>query len=193
MRTQLWIAAALGLVVLLIIYFTKSVAGGYGENYSRKEQKIASSPPVRQSALPSKGAQSAPFMDDEIIQTPSHPSAIAFGSDATQAADEARQLYDLFNFYRESFGSFPSGEGNAQFMNALRGENPDRLPIFPGNHSRLNSEGALLDFWNTEFFFHQIAADRIEIRSAGPDSEFYTVDDIVAPMRQTYPQKDRKE
>ncbi len=86
------------------------------------------------------------------------------------AEEEPRQLLVLFDFYRETFGSFPSGEDNAQFMNALRGANPDRLSIFPQTHPRLNRDGELLDHWGSPFFFHQISADHIEITSPGPGS-----------------------
>lgn len=119
---------------------------------------------------------------DHLAQIPPHPDAASFGSDPTNAANEAQQLFRLFDFYRESFGSFPSGEGNAQFMHALQGANPSQLPIFPQNHPRLNSAGEILDFWGNPFFFHQISSDHIEIRSSGPDGEIFTADDLIAPV-----------
>lgn len=169
-------------MVALLLYLSREhEEENFAENSPENRVETSSPVPPSSAVIPSRIAQSAPVMDQELEKIPSHPLAVSFGSDREKATDEADQVYQLFNFYRESFGSFPSGEGNAQFMNALRGANPERLPIFPAEHPRLNSDGELLDAWNTAFFFHQIAADQIEIRSAGPDKEFYTVDDITAP------------
>ena len=90
-------------------------------------------------------------------------------------------LHGFFQLYRERFGSMPSGEDNAQFLNALRGRNPAALGIFPLAHPRLDSTGQLLDRWGTPYFFHALSRDHIQIRSAGPDRSFYTEDDVVYP------------
>ncbi len=127
----------------------------------------------------------------DIAAVRPHPNAVSFGSDPSAAQREPQQLLRLFEFYRESFGSFPSGEGNAQFMNALRGANPERLPIFPEKHPRLNPDGELLDFWGSPFFFHQISSDHIEIRSYGPDREIFTGDDIIAPDKRPLMEKEK--
>ena len=40
------------------------------------------------------------------------------------------------------------------------------------------SEGRLLDRWGTPWFFHPLSAEQIEVRSAGPDRELFTADDL---------------
>jgi len=37
----------------------------------------------------------------------------------------------------------------------------------------------LVDAWGTPYFFHQLAAMEMEIRSAGPDKVMWTADDLV--------------
>ena len=125
----------------------------------------------------------APPDPKNLAAIPYHPEAVSFGNDPAMAEREPAQLLALFDHYRETFGSFPSAEGNAQFMNALRGANPKKHSIFPSDNPRLNPDGEILDFWGSPFFFHQISANHIEIRSPGPDREIYTEDDITAPDR----------
>jgi hypothetical protein len=181
MKKRALLISVICLTIAAIAYFSRQFTETPPQkNLSKAQQK--SPPPAQVSrAAPGKIAFSAPSLL-QTGDTSSHPSAISFGSDPSKASDEAAQLFRLFDFYRESFGSFPSGEGNAQFMNALRGNNPDSLPIFPNKHPRLSSDGEILDFWGKAFFFHQISANQIEIRSSGPDRELYTPDDIVAPQ-----------
>ena len=42
-------------------------------------------------------------------------------------------------------------------------------------------DGKLIDRWGTPWQVHPLAADKIELRSAGPDRRLYTADDLVAP------------
>ena len=95
-------------------------------------------------------------------------------------APEPRIVLDVLNAYRRAFGVYPAGEDNRQVMNALLGANAQKLPFIPADHPRLNENGELVDSWATPFFFHLLARDSIEVRSAGPDRAMYTADDIVA-------------
>lgn len=124
-----------------------------------------------------------PPLQADLPSDSSHPNAVAFGSAALSPAQEPQLLLNFLEFYRERFGQFPAGEDNAQFMNALRGLNPEGLAIFPFAHPRLDARGALLDAWGKPFLFHQLSRDHLEIRSAGPDGEWYTPDDLLAPRR----------
>jgi hypothetical protein len=110
-----------------------------------------------------------------------HPDAVSFGSAVFPPEREPEILLGFFRIYRERFGQFPAGEDNAEMMNALRGSNPGRLGIFTSNHPRLDADGALLDAWGTPFFFHHVSREWLEVRSAGPDREWYTADDLVTP------------
>ncbi len=111
---------------------------------------------------------------------PPHPDAEALGDSTLPEGDEPKVVLAIFQAYREAFGSYPTGEDNAQFMIALRGGNPGKREIFPRENPRLNGEGELLDGYGTPYFFHQISSQEIQVRSAGEDREFYTPDDVVA-------------
>lgn len=95
------------------------------------------------------------------------------------ASEDLRIVRGLLEFYRSSFGSFPAGEENAHFVRALAGANPRRLVLIAPDHPAIDGEGRLVDRWGTPLFFHMISREWIEVRSAGEDREFYTVDDLL--------------
>jgi len=37
----------------------------------------------------------------------------------------------------------------------------------------------VMDRWNTPYWFHANAATQVEIRSAGPDRNLFTADDLI--------------
>ena len=136
---------------------------------------------------PETSATDAPTMPPtsqppRVIPSPHspHPLAFAFGSDATPPAREPAVLLELFQAYRRASGTFPTAEDNPALMHQLTRPDPRGHQLFPATHPRLNPEGALVDAWGTPFFFHHLSSMDLEIRSAGPDREFYTEDDLVA-------------
>ena len=88
-------------------------------------------------------------------------------------------MLDLLAHFRERFGGVPAGEDNAAVVNALTGNNPARLAFLPPDDPAINARGELTDRWGTPFFFHLLSREAVEIRSAGPDGEMYTGDDLV--------------
>jgi hypothetical protein len=45
-------------------------------------------------------------------------------------------------------------------------------------HVCLNARGQLVDRWGSPLFFHVRDVSRIDLRSAGPDREMWTADDL---------------
>jgi hypothetical protein len=81
--------------------------------------------------------------------------------------------------YGSTFSGNPVGT-NPEIAAALNGENPKQIKfIDPENGLRINGKGELVDSWGTPFFFHQLSATDMEIRSAGPDKIMWTGDDLV--------------
>jgi hypothetical protein len=84
----------------------------------------------------------------------------------------------------ESFALLVKGDNplplgaNEEIARALRGRNRATLRVLPDQHSALNAQGQLIDRWGTPLFFHARSRDRIDIRSAGPDREMWTADDL---------------
>jgi len=84
----------------------------------------------------------------------------------------------LCDQFLEKCGGMPVGT-NREIVNALTGNNPARLAFIPRDHPAINGAGEIVDRWGTPFFFHNVARDLIGIRSAGPDLEMFTSDDLL--------------
>lgn len=67
---------------------------------------------------------------------------------------------------------------NEEFAAALRGKNRTQLRFLSDTHRAFNAQGQLIDRWDTPLYFHAIARDRVDIRSAGPDRQMWTADDL---------------
>ncbi|MDZ4403160.1 MAG: hypothetical protein U1A53_10860 [Prosthecobacter sp.] len=67
---------------------------------------------------------------------------------------------------------------NEEFAAALMGKNATKTVFLAPPHACLNEQGQLIDRWDTPLFFHVSDATRIDIRSAGPDREMWTEDDL---------------
>jgi len=67
---------------------------------------------------------------------------------------------------------------NEDWAEFLKGQNGAHERFLPDNHAALNSKGQLVDRWSTPLFFHALGSGQFEIRSAGPDKNMWTADDI---------------
>ena len=72
----------------------------------------------------------------------------------------------------------PSGN-NREITAFLTGSNPQHLALLPPAHPRLSPAGELLDRYGSPYFFHNLSAEWIEIRSAGPDGKLHSADDVT--------------
>lgn len=50
--------------------------------------------------------------------------------------------------------------------------------VFPRQHNAIRG-GQLVDRWGSPFWFHANGPGRLEIRSAGPDRQLFTLDDVI--------------
>lgn len=80
--------------------------------------------------------------------------------------------------FRTVMGENPVGS-NAEIMKAVMGGNPKQARLGPPEGQTLNGNGELVDRWGTPYFFHQMSATDMEIRSAGSDRKLFTSDDVV--------------
>ncbi|WP_265595235.1 hypothetical protein [Verrucomicrobium sp. BvORR106] len=78
--------------------------------------------------------------------------------------------------YRQGFGGNPSGQ-NEDIVAAILGENEKRTALLPKDCPAIQG-GKLVDEWGTPYWFHSITAKVMEIRSAGPDRDLFTNDDV---------------
>jgi hypothetical protein len=144
------------------------------------EARTNAATPVRTPQNNPPGAVATRPADPQDLQkVSSHPLALTFGKNPEHAANEAATLLEILRFYRMEFGTFPAGQENHDIMNALTGNNPGKLPVFPREHPRIDAAGNLLDAWGNPFIFHPVSSQHLEVRSKGPDREIFTEDDIV--------------
>ena len=79
---------------------------------------------------------------------------------------------------RKASGGNPIGL-NEDITDVLTGGgDPQRPRVFPTNHPAIRG-GQLVDRWGTPFWFHPNTGLQMEIRSAGPDRQLFTPDDVV--------------
>ena len=72
---------------------------------------------------------------------------------------------------------------NAAITAFLQGKNPHRVAWIRPGHPSVSTEGELLDRWGSPLFFHRESARTTTYRSAGPDRELWTEDDVEWPQR----------
>ncbi len=107
-------------------------------------------------------------------------SAEAFGQPGNTARENMEYLTSLISEYDSIVKeeSIPTGV-NEDFVDALTGRNSERIEVLPRDHPRIDKEGRLLDNWASPYFFHSDSETAFQIRSAGPDKEMFTEDDIL--------------
>lgn len=121
----------------------------------------------------------------KAVTTPSaaaehSPLAAALNSPRSDIRADLRVVSEIIDTFRSNFPRNGNPVGNnADITAALTGKNKLRLALIPPDHSAINRDGELCDRWGTPFFFHAESANRMEIRSAGPDKKMWTDDDVT--------------
>ncbi|MDB4669560.1 hypothetical protein OAF33_00805 [bacterium] len=70
---------------------------------------------------------------------------------------------------------------NSDFTAVLTGENSAGVRWLDRQHPAINEEGEIVDQWGTAIQFHRESWSQTTLRSAGPDLDFYSEDDLVIP------------
>lgn len=126
--------------------------------------------------------------------TPSQPIPVApdkptagerllagYGDPATPPIEDLRKIHRVttgyFSVVKDPVKN-PIG-GNADLAAALRGENPNKEIFVRAGNPVFGADGQLLDRWGTPLVVHPQAWKQLELRSAGPDKQPYTADDLV--------------
>lgn len=103
-----------------------------------------------------------------------------YAANSSRPQDDLNAMAHVFsNLALLVKGSSPFRMGaNEEFAAALLGKNAAKEVFLRAPHGCLNEKGQLVDRWGTPLFFHVRDASRIDIRSAGPDREMWTADDL---------------
>jgi hypothetical protein len=126
--------------------------------------------------VPQAGSTSPPTagMPPDSIRPP-----VSTPDELDGARNEAESVALNIRQYRLRFGGNPVGT-NAEIVKELDGGNPKAARYLPTELKRLNENGELVDTWGTPYFFHQLSAEEMETRSAGPDKILWSTDDVVS-------------
>lgn len=146
--------------------------------------------PRSEPAAPGAGSETMPAESADHLPVPAKPApepppitivpaatelsaALLRKDDPAGALDAVGQL---LYFYRQGLGENPVGQ-NEDIVAAMLGENSKRAAYLPADSPAIKN-GKLVDPWGTPYWFHPVSRDRMEIRSAGPDRELFTADDL---------------
>lgn len=94
--------------------------------------------------------------------------------------EDRAALADLVTSYVQSspIDRRPALGTNEEFVRALTDREALGDAALPADHPAIVN-GKLVDRWGNPWFFHQEAADVIEVRSAGADGKLFTKDDVT--------------
>lgn len=87
------------------------------------------------------------------------------------------RLMDNFQLLGKAAANRPLS-ANEDWADALRGRNPTHERFLSDSHRAFNTNHQLVDRWGTPLFVHALGGGRFELRSAGPDRQFWTADDL---------------
>lgn len=180
LRFQLWLMKAKVLKLLLLLL--AAVAFWWlGRPQSLPQAKEETAPPrVPATAAPVEAMKEAAKLRAQKVDLPGDEILKEYGKPGTRPEDDLHSLAHAFsNLLLVVKGGAPFRMGaNEEFAAALMGKNANRLVFLTPTHACLNAQGQLVDRWQTPLFFHVRDATRIDIRSAGPDREMWTEDDL---------------
>lgn len=166
------IVLLLGVLITLVVWMFSALTSPEVRRAAETRKPVSSiAPPAPTDPLPAVTPALNQAMDPHLA------SLAANLNSTTHAPEEDLQILDeLISTYRRTLGTNPSGD-NSDIVAALVGGAPEGT-FFPRQSTALRG-GELLDRWGTPYWFHPINATTTEIRSAGPDKQLFTSDDIV--------------
>jgi hypothetical protein len=150
------------------------------EAVSRKNKSPSHQPVV--SILP------APAPSGPVV-SPQHSSGgvdfeLQAKADSLHSAEHGPQrdlevVAEFLQTYARATGGQPIGD-NSDITAAISGTQypGQKGRVFPKNH-RAVKDGKLVDRWGEPLWFHPNSGNSMEIRSAGPDKQLFTPDDVI--------------
>lgn len=170
---------AQSLRLLLLLAIVTGIAWWFGARRSDTGPAVKPEP-TQPTATPTDAApelpaatSTAPVVIDpalsELADSLHHPESAP--------EEDLRIVEDFLQTYSKAKGGHPIGE-NADITAALTGSQGHQGRVFPPAHRSIR-DGELIDRWGTPYWFHPNSGSQMEIRSAGPDRQLFTADDIV--------------
>lgn len=136
----------------------------------------SSAPPVVPPGVPLPPVVPAPVEAPVAPQAAPSPATAPAVEMTLPEREIVERVHARIREFGYRFGGNPAGT-NAEITKALDGGNAKGVRFLDAEDLRLNDAGELLDPWGTPYFFHQLSAHEMELRSAGPDQQMWTDDD----------------
>lgn len=175
---------------LLLVIITLGIFS-LRDRHSLPQKPATISPPAPVKAMAAPPEQVSPrppsleLVGEEILADYLAPS----GS-AQEDLRLMNHLFISFDTLVKADDALPLG-ANGDIADAFRGRNPFNMRFLPDDHHAFNSEGEIIDRWRTPLYFHAESSEHIAFRSAGPDQQMWTDDDIqLEPNGRTFTNRD---
>lgn len=143
---------------------------------SVQSSSTAQAPPPKAAPPPDPKATLAAIQSATEIKSAASTTLPATTTAVPAAQQSLENVHFALRDYRNALGENPVGT-NAEITRMLLGDNLKQVKIPVPDGSSVNGNGELCDDMGTPYFFHQLSATKMEIRSAGPDRQMWTADD----------------
>jgi hypothetical protein len=166
------------IVILIVISLSRRSSQRTAINSTNPVAQLAPAPDIRVTEIPLSPPSSAmsnqsPALLGETILRDYANTNLPPQNDLTLMS----RLMENSQLLLKSAANRPLS-ANEDWADFLRGKNSAHERFLPDQHIALNSKGQLIDRWGSPLFFHAVGGGRFEIRSAGPDRQLWTDDDI---------------
>jgi hypothetical protein len=144
------------------------------------EQEFAPPPPRPPKSTTSStppAPVAAPKIDPRSIDPEIQKLADRLAEQTQTPLNDLETLGEFIDIYRKSFSQLPVGS-NEDLTAILTGQNPKKGVLFPPD-SPMIIKGQLVDRWGTPYWLHPNSGASLEVRSAGPDKNLFTADDVI--------------
>ncbi len=146
------------------------------------EPKEALAEPIHGSAFAPR-VQPEPARQKPIPPVPSvvSPFGQELHSTHTSPIGDLKTLHNILQYYALEDGKQMPFGTNQEITRALITPDQRGHAYLSPNHPAINLHGEIVDRWKSPVFFHALSSKKMEIRSAGPDKNMYTKDDLLWP------------
>lgn len=145
--------------------------------------------PAREARQPADSAKTAPLLRPGFGSSSSRPPAPKIDPGIQAMADELHKpdsspqrdleiISQLLTEYSRAHGGNPIGSNSDITEAFLGGDDAPAGRFFPRSHPAVKN-GQITDRWGQPYWFHPNSGSQMEIRSAGPDKQLFTADDLV--------------
>ena len=167
---------ALMLIILFILVVWMNKLLSLPELISEAEKRakaVDASPKPEAPGLPPANSRPTPVVIDPALQE----RADQLNEQDSPPQRDLEIIAEFIQTYGKALGGNPIGD-NSDITAALTGSEGHKGRVFPPNHRSIRN-GQLIDRWGVPYWFHPNSGNQMEIRSAGPDKQLFTPDDIV--------------